>query len=78
MLALSELATAVAIRATTTMRAAAPLGPFRGDAGAPSAGLRPVHRGVEAADLKAAKALLATLQELGVGVARTAPCADRA
>jgi predicted ATPase len=34
--------------------------------------------GFETADLKAAKALLDALQELGVGVARAAPCADRA
>jgi predicted ATPase len=34
--------------------------------------------GFETADLKAAKALLDSVQELGVGVARAAPCADRA
>ena len=44
--------------------------------------LQPVYNrfieGFETADLKAAKALLESLQELGVGVARAAPCADRA
>ena len=44
--------------------------------------LQPVYdrftEGFETADLKAAKALLDALQELGVGVARAAPCADRA
>ena len=44
--------------------------------------LQPVYdrftEGFETADLKAAKALLNALQELGVGVARAAPCADRA
>ena len=33
---------------------------------------------LNAADLKAAKALLDALQQLRVGVARAAPCADRA
>jgi predicted ATPase len=44
--------------------------------------LQPVYdrftEGFETADLKAAKTLLDVLQELGVGVARAAPCADRA
>jgi hypothetical protein len=44
--------------------------------------LQPVYdrftEGFETADLKAAKVLLESLQELGVGVARAAPCADRA
>jgi predicted ATPase/DNA-binding winged helix-turn-helix (wHTH) protein len=44
--------------------------------------LQPVYdrftEGFETADLTAAKALLVALQELGVGVARAAPCADRA
>ena len=43
--------------------------------------LQPVYdrftEGFETADLKAARALLDALQELGVGVARAAPCADR-
>jgi predicted ATPase len=34
--------------------------------------------GFETADLKAGKALLVALQELGVGMARAGPCADRA
>jgi predicted ATPase len=44
--------------------------------------LQPVYdrftEGFETADLKAAKALLDSLQELGVGMARAAPYADRA
>ena len=44
--------------------------------------LQPVYdrftEGFETVDLKAAKALLDALQELGVGVAKAAPCADRA
>jgi predicted ATPase/DNA-binding winged helix-turn-helix (wHTH) protein len=44
--------------------------------------LQPVYdeftEGFETADLKAAKALLDALQELRIGVARAAPCADRA
>ena len=44
--------------------------------------LQPVYNqlteGFETADLKAAKALLDALQELGVEVAREAPCAGRA
>ncbi len=44
--------------------------------------LQPVYdrftEGFETADLKAAKALLDAMQELGVGLGRAAPCADRA
>jgi predicted ATPase/DNA-binding winged helix-turn-helix (wHTH) protein len=44
--------------------------------------LQPVYdrftEGFNTADLKVAKALLDALQELGLGVARAAPCADRA
>jgi predicted ATPase/DNA-binding winged helix-turn-helix (wHTH) protein len=44
--------------------------------------LQPVYdrftEGFETADLKAARALLDALQELGVGMARAAPCAERA
>ncbi len=44
--------------------------------------LNPVYdrftEGFETADLKAAKALLDALQELGAGMARAAPCADHA
>jgi predicted ATPase len=44
--------------------------------------LQPVYNrfteGFDTADLKVAKALLVALQELGVGMARAAPCADPA
>ena len=43
--------------------------------------LKPVYErfteGLETADLKAAKDLLDTMEGLGVGVARVAPCVDR-
>jgi predicted ATPase len=67
------------------LRAAASLARLQCDHGRSAeavALLQPVYdrftEGFETADLKAAKALLDALQELGVGVARAAPCADRA
>jgi predicted ATPase len=67
------------------LRAAASLARLLRDQGRSAEGLallQPVYdrftEGFETADLKAAKALLIALQEqLGVGVARAAPCADR-
>jgi predicted ATPase len=67
------------------LRAAASLARLLRDQGRPAdamALLQPVYdrftEGFDTADLKAAKVLLESLQELGVGVARAAPCADRA
>jgi predicted ATPase len=67
------------------LRAAASLARLLRDQGRFAEGLallQPVYdrftEGFETADLKAAKALLVALQELGVGMARAGPCADRA
>jgi predicted ATPase len=67
------------------LRAATSLARLRcdqGRAGDALAMLHPVYErfteGFEMADLKAAKVLLDALHELGAGVARAAPCADRA
>jgi predicted ATPase/DNA-binding winged helix-turn-helix (wHTH) protein len=67
------------------LRAAASLARLLRDKGRPAEALAllqpPYDRfteGFETADLKTAKALLDTLQELSVGVARAAPCIDRA
>jgi predicted ATPase len=67
------------------LRAAASLARLLRDQGRSAEALAPLQpvydrftEGFETADVKAAKALLDALQELGVGVATAAPCADRA
>jgi predicted ATPase len=67
------------------LRAATSLARLSRDQGRPAdamALLQPVYdrfaEGFDTADLKMAKALLDALQELGVAVARAAPCADQA